>query len=250
MPWILMPEWNLINSIIYSLAAFFVIGFGVLERKGWLTLNYSKFRTSHGISSRLGMFLLYFIPLIVMNLCSLLFLEQLSFVQASIILAINLHFAKRCLEVLFLHKYSGPINWPTVIQIAIAYSGAAAMLAFLNRNPLPAPDALFWIGVLLFSVGQFFNFYHHKLLADLRSVDTSYAIPKGGLFDWVTAPHYLMELSAWLGIAFMSRHFAAYLIFAWTCSYLFARAARTHEWYLEKFADYPKDRRVIVPFIL
>ncbi|SMF43542.1 methyltransferase [Pseudobacteriovorax antillogorgiicola] len=250
MPVVIMPEWNTLSIVAYTVFAMLCLSFGVLESKGLLTLNYSKFRTSHGMSSRLGMFLLYFVPILAADIATFWFVASFDLVKLIIIAAINIHFIKRCLEVLFLHKYSGPINIATVIQIAAAYSLAAFLLAYLNQWSIDRIDGLFLLGMVLFAVGQVSNLYHHKLLADLRTDDNSYKIPTGGLFEFVTAPHYLMELSAWLGVALMSRHLAAYMIFVWTCSYLLARALRTHAWYHEKFADYPDDRRVIVPFIL
>ena len=51
-------------------------------------------------------------------------------------------------------------------------------------------------------VGQLGNLWHHWLLARMRSAGgTGYAIPRGGLFDLVTMPHYFFELLAWFGIA-------------------------------------------------
>eukprot|EP00555_Chaetoceros_dichaeta_P007428 CAMPEP_0198270584 /NCGR_PEP_ID=MMETSP1447-20131203/45615_1 /TAXON_ID=420782 /ORGANISM="Chaetoceros dichaeta, Strain CCMP1751" /LENGTH=66 /DNA_ID=CAMNT_0043962685 /DNA_START=94 /DNA_END=291 /DNA_ORIENTATION=+ len=62
------------------------------------------------------------------------------------------------------------------------------------------------VGTGLFAVGIIGNFYHHYLLATLRSSGDSqskkrYVAPNGGLFDYVAAPHYLFELILWLGIS-------------------------------------------------
>ncbi len=174
-------------------------------------------------------------------------------VQSLLFWAIVGHFAKRCLEVLFVHKYSGPIDLPTVAQIAMAYSLATFLLARLHTVTIATIDPLFIVGGTLFIFGEFFNFYHHKLLADLRQVEgqeQKYAIPSRGLFQLITAPHYLMELCAWLGVALMSQHLGAYMIFIWTCGYLFGRALRTHQWYHQNFANYPRERKAIVPFAL
>jgi hypothetical protein len=35
----------------------------------------------------------------------------------------------------------------------------------------------------------------------------------------------------------------------WTACNLIPRAKVTHEWYLNKFDDYPKERRALIPFI-
>ncbi len=249
---VIWPTWSLGNIIGYTLFALLAGAFGVLEKKGLLQLNYSKFRKDRGISSRKGMFFLYFMPMLVYILAAREYMIQGSLIQWILGTAVVLHFAKRCLEVLFLHKYSGPIDRLTVIQIAASYSLAAFLLARLHQETISHMDGIFILGLLLYALGEFFNFYHHRLLARLRRYDqeTAYVIPRAGLFRYVTAPHYFMELCAWLGVAMMSRHLAAYMIFMWTFSYLFARAYRTDHWYRTRFPDYPKERKILVPFAL
>lgn len=48
------------------------------------------------------------------------------------------------------------------------------------------------VGVVLCITGEFINFYHHAILANLRPAGTSsgYVIPVGGLFHYVVCPHY------------------------------------------------------------
>lgn len=94
------------------------------------------------------------------------------------------------------------------------------------------------------------NFYHHKLLADLRKNSLDYFIPKGGLFDYVVCPHYLFEILTWLGIALLSRHLAAWMTLLFIIFYLSARALRALRWYHSKFTGFPKDRKAILPFVL
>ncbi|WP_141732731.1 methyltransferase [Oligoflexus tunisiensis] len=252
MDFIIWPQWDFWNTVGYSSFALLCLGFGFLEKYGIVRLNYSKFRKSTGISSRTGMFLLYFVPMMVYALFSGPQLMEASLIQWILFAAVVGHFGKRCLEVLFLHKYSGPIDVFTVVQIASAYSLATFLLAKLHAVTILQIDFLFLLGLGLFIFGEFFNFYHHRLLAKLRKGDQEkeYAIPTGGLFHYVTAPHYLMELCAWLGIVLMSRHLGAYMIFIWTCGYLLGRALRTHAWYQNHFAQYPKDRKALVPFLL
>lgn len=252
MTFVIWPEWNLWSVIGYSLFAVLCLSFGVLERKGLLQLNYSKFRKEHGISSRLGMFLLYFLPLLVYVFASWPYMIEGTFIQWILWSAVVIHFGKRCLEVLLIHKYSGPIDLLTVTQIAAAYSLATFLLGWLHEATLQQIDWLFVFGLGLFLFGEIFNFYHHKILADLRRdpQEKGYIIPTAGLFQYVTAPHYFMELCAWLGLAFMSRHLAAYMIFVWTCGYLVGRAYRTDQWYRSRFPEYPKKRKILVPFTL
>jgi 3-oxo-5-alpha-steroid 4-dehydrogenase 1 len=249
---VIWPTWDLGSIVGYALFALLAGSFGILEKKGLLQLNYSKFRKDRGISSRKGMFLLYFIPMLVYILASREYMIHGSLIQWILWGAVVLHFAKRCLEVLFLHKYSGPIDLFTVVQIAASYSLATFLLARLHSETISQVDWLFVFGLGLYALGEIVNFYHHRLLANLRLHDqeTTYVIPRAGLFHYVTAPHYFMELWAWLGLALMSRHLAAYMIFVWTCGYLFGRAYRTDLWYRSRFPDYPKERKVLVPFAL
>jgi very-long-chain enoyl-CoA reductase len=164
--------------------------------------------------------------------------------------AVAIHFSKRVLESLFLHKYSGPIGLFTTLIIAGFYSLAAYLIGYLNRQPLQAADIWFYIGMALFITGILGNFIHHKILADLRKNTLDYIIPSGALFNFVICPHYLFEIVAWLGIFLVSRHLASLLILIFIIGYLTARSIRTLKWYKEKFTDFPAARKAILPFIL
>ena len=49
----------------------------------------------------------------------------------------------------------------------------------------------------------------------------------------------------------MMSHTAAGVVFVlFTLSNLYPRAISSHRWYLEKFPDYPKDRKAIIPFCI
>merc|ERR1719253_1143035 len=100
-----------------------------------------------------------------------------------------IHFAKRCLEVLFLHKYSGRTDRATPSQISVYYTLMAVMISYAagrkeNRDH-EFNTTMISIGTLLFAIGIAGNFYHHYLLATLRSSNSSnnknrYVAPKGG----------------------------------------------------------------------
>ena len=105
----IFPEWNTLSIILYAGLTLLALGMGAGEYTGSMTMKYSKFRVEKGIDSRLGMFILYFGPLLAALGFSLGYIAAATLVQAIVLLAICGHFAKRCLEVLFLHKYSGPM---------------------------------------------------------------------------------------------------------------------------------------------
>lgn len=77
----------------------------------------------------------------------------------------------------------------------------------------------------------------------------SYAIPSGGLFGYVTMPHYFCELIAWLGLACVTQQLNAFLTLADMTSYLAGRSAATTRWYKSKFPNYPPERKNLIPFL-
>src|SRR3546814_15601856 len=91
--------------------------------RGWFQLEYSKFRpTQGGMSSRLGMFILYFVPIPTYLWFAASSLDHATTTQWLLSVAMVGHFAKRCLAVLFLHKSSGPIGLLPVVPIPLIYS--------------------------------------------------------------------------------------------------------------------------------
>lgn len=253
MTWLITPPWTNLSIAIYSGALLMALLSGFIERKGLMSVNYSKFRTGSGMSSRLGMFIIYFVPFLVHIPAVFYFVKlpwwDLSPVQMIFSAAILIHFAKRSLECLFVHEYSGPIDASTVFQITAGYSAVSIYAAYLLPWTLKQMDALVYVGFVIFLIGQFFNFYHHKLLADLRKNAQDYFIPKGALFEKVTCPHYFFEVLAWIGIALISRQIDMFLLALMMGSYLTGRSAKASAWYLEKFSEYPKDRKNIFPYL-
>jgi hypothetical protein len=244
----LLPQWTPAMIVLHGVLGAFALAIGPLAKSGLLKMRYSKFRTGEGISGRTGMFILYFVPLVVLFLsafaCGLL--PGATALQWVLLGVVGGHFVKRCLEVLFVHVYSGPIDLMTVTMVSLNYSLLTGLAPYFLRQSPPV-DLVFWAGAALFAVGELGNLYHHLLLARLRRTEQSYFIPTGGLFGAVSAPHYLFELVAWLGFALMGRHLIFFIAFAVMAHYLTNRAAEVQAWYRAKFPEYPKDRRCILP---
>lgn len=105
-----------------------------------------------------------------------------------------------------------------------------------------------WIGCAVFLFGFVLNVRSDSILFNLRKPgDTGYHIPHGGAYRFVSSPNYLGELLEWLGwaIATWSTCGLAFLIY--TAANLVPRAISNHRWYHDKFEDYPKERRRIIP---
>jgi very-long-chain enoyl-CoA reductase len=229
-----------------------------------LHLAYSKFRKENqdgtvrgGIPTRAAMLIIYGLPLLTAVAGYNAMQRPDSVYHIVLFIAIVFHFAKRCLEVLFVHRYSKPTGLGTALLIGGLYSYIAlsahynqnAAVSRLEGDSLPVLPLI--VGGLIFLAAQGANFYHHLILRNLRRAgDTTYVVPKGGLFELVGAPHYLFEILAWIGYAIMARHLGIWGIVFIISGYLAGRAVQTREWYLKNVPGYPENRRALLPGVL
>ena len=94
------------------------------------------------------------------------------------------------------------------------------------------------------------NWKSDTMLIDLRKPgETGYKIPNGFLFKYISSPNLFGEIVQWLGFAVIAWNIPALGFFIWTYANLVPRAKNHHEWYHQNFNDYPKNRKVIFPFL-
>lgn len=109
----------------------------------------------------------------------------------------------------------------------------------------------FVAGAVLFVAGMVTNIWSDNKLLNLRKPgETGYKIPKGGLFNVISCPNLFGEMIEWSGYALMAWNPAALSFAVWTWANLLPRALAHHDWYQEKFPDYPEQRKAAIPFIL
>ncbi|MCB9642750.1 MAG: DUF1295 domain-containing protein [Myxococcales bacterium] len=112
-------------------------------------------------------------------------------------------------------------------------------------------DPRFILGVALFAWGYFINRQSDEILRNLRKPgETEYKIPHGGFYKWLSCPNYFGEFMIWAGWAIATWSLAGLSFFLFTVANLLPRAISNHRWYIEKFPDYPKERKAVFPFIL
>ena len=112
-------------------------------------------------------------------------------------------------------------------------------------------DPRFLAGCALYLCGFALNKHSDRTLSHLRKPgDSSYHIPYGGGFRFVSAPHYLGEILTWAGFATACWSLAGLLFVMMTMANLVPRALATHAWYQKTFPNYPKERKAIFPFLL
>jgi 3-oxo-5-alpha-steroid 4-dehydrogenase 1 len=110
-------------------------------------------------------------------------------------------------------------------------------------------DARFLVGALLFFIGSWVNRAADAELRRLKRSSDGYALPKGGLYRWISCPNYFGEIVLWSGWAIAAWNLPALSFALWTIANLAPRARRHHRWYRERFAGYPTGRRALLPGI-
>lgn len=118
-------------------------------------------------------------------------------------------------------------------------------------------DPRFIIGIAIYLFGYIMNIHSDAIIRNLRSKEEVeqgkkvYRIPQGGLFRYVSNPSYLTEILSFLGFAIATWSLGAVFVLLVSAANLIPRAFQIHRWYQEKFPeDYPKNRKVLIPFIL
>ncbi|XP_077438987.1 3-oxo-5-alpha-steroid 4-dehydrogenase 2b isoform X2 [Vanacampus margaritifer] len=109
----------------------------------------------------------------------------------------------------------------------------------------------FKIGLLLFYTGMVINTHSDYMLRNLRKKgEVIYKVPKGGLFEYVSAPNYFGEIIEWFGYAMATWGLPSLSFFVFTTCFIGPRAFYHHRFYKGKFQDYPKSRKALLPFLL
>ena len=106
------------------------------------------------------------------------------------------------------------------------------------------------IGVLIFVLGMSINISSDNSLISLRTNGEGYKIPYGNFFNFVSCPNYMGEIIEWIGFSIIAFNLPALSFTLWTFFNLVPRALNHHDWYLENFDNYPKNRKAVIPFVL
>ncbi|KRY00545.1 Polyprenol reductase, partial [Trichinella pseudospiralis] len=87
---------------------------------------------------------------------------------------------------------------------------------------------------------------------DRNIVSHEHRIIHGGWFDLVSCPHFLFEILIYLSVWFCQRMiwnvWCCVLIFVYTNQIIAAKI--THDWYRQKYSQYPKHRTALIPTLI
>lgn len=153
---------------------------------------------------------------------------------------------------------------PTPVTVMLAAFVFTSMTGYMIGRDLTYcsddfPEAYLWspqfiIGSVLFFTGMAVNIHSDHILRNLRKPgETSYKIPRGGLFEWVSGANFTGEIVEWTGFAIATNGLLPAVCFAInTALNIGPRAVQHHNWYLEKFKDeYAQlNRKALIPYLL
>nr|XP_043633789.1 very-long-chain enoyl-CoA reductase-like [Erigeron canadensis] len=205
------------------------------------------------LKSKNGM-LLFYTPSYVVAIASLAIFPHQNLRFLMVLYAITIHFFKRIVEVMFVHKFSGSMMLDAATTIGLSYAVSISTVIYAQYLSMEFPEPcmdLKYIGLAMFLVGIVGNFYHHYILSNLRkNGDKAYKIPKGGLFDLVICPHYLFEIVGFIGVLCIAQTMSMFCYTLGTIFLLMGRSHATRKWYVSKFGEkFPKDVKAIIPHL-
>ena len=151
---------------------------------------------------------------------------------------------------------SNSMPW-SVVLLGLVFNLANSLLhgVYLFFTPDRYPnnwifDERFIGGTTLFVCGYLINRQSDGVLMKLRSAgDTSYKIPYGSMYRWISCPNYFGEIVIWIGWAIATWSLPALAFCLWTIANLAPRAKAHHLWYRKHFVNYPASRRALIPWL-
>ena len=70
------------------------------------------------------------------------------------------------------------------------------------------------------------------------------------IYKYLSAPNYFGEIIEWIGWAILTWSVSGIVFLIWVIANFSQERLSHHKWYKEKFSDYPKNRKAIIPGII
>uniref|UniRef100_A0A8C9ZAC4 3-oxo-5-alpha-steroid 4-dehydrogenase n=1 Tax=Sander lucioperca TaxID=283035 RepID=A0A8C9ZAC4_SANLU len=167
-----------------------------------------------------------------------------------------LHYFHRTFIYSFLMR-GRPVPLPIVLYAAIfcslnGFLQGHFLLHCARYDPGWLTHARLAAGFLLFVCGLIINIHSDHILRSLRRPgETVYRIPYGGMFEFVSGANFFGEIVEWCGYAVATWSLPTFAFAFFTVCSIGPRAVHHHRYdYQQRFEDYPRSRKALIPFIL
>ncbi|TRY93358.1 hypothetical protein DNTS_032853 [Danionella cerebrum] len=163
------------------------------------------------------------------------------------------YFQRSCIYPLLTKGHPYPLNMMLTGMVVCSLNGflqAHYLLHCATFHKSLFAEARLLAGLIIFFIGMGINIHSDHILRNLRTPgEMTYKIPRGGLFEYVSGANYFGEIVEWLGYTITSWSFPTFAFAFFTICFIGPRAYHHHRFYIEKFKDFPRSRRSIIPFI-
>ncbi|KAF8903689.1 3-oxo-5-alpha-steroid 4-dehydrogenase-domain-containing protein [Gymnopilus junonius] len=190
---------------------------------------------------------------------------QHSALQKYVYAFVLLHFVKRELETLYVHRFShDTMPWINIFRNSAHYWIFGGVLVALDVyrpkysatspfivNTIRDNERFLWIGAGLWAFAELSNLHTHLAFRALRPAGTrKRGIPRGYGFSLVSSPNYFFEILGWAIICGMTGSIGALIFTVFGTVTMGQWAAKKHRNYKKEFGkEYPSGRKAMIPFI-
>lgn len=238
--------WIAIAVVTFIALLFITAPYGRHTSSGWGPL----------IDNKVGWFCMEFFVLVVLYFFLLNGTNSISLTNGIIVGFFTLHYINRSMIFPLRIQTNGKKMPASIMLMGMSFNLVNGFLiGYFLGEIMVYPDSWltspqFIIGTIIFFVGMFINWQSDNMLINLRKPgETGYKIPQNGLFRYISCPNLFGEVLEWGGFAILTWSLPGLAFFLWTFANLVPRALSHHKWYLEKFPDYPKERKAVIPFL-
>jgi protein-S-isoprenylcysteine O-methyltransferase Ste14 len=230
--------------------AIMAVGLILVPVLSYIEAPYGKFyRSGFGlqVDGKLGWLIFECVPWIM-------FLKSLHLqgIKSYFVFCWMVHYLHRSL----VYTWLAPSMKPTAITAVLGAVAFNIANGYNNTEWIQQHEYANWhtdlrciCGSLLFWSGMYINIKSDYMLFELKKQQRGYQIPRGLFYNYVSCPNYLGEIIEWTGWAVMTWSWSGVAFLVFTCANLIPRASKTHQWYVQKFANYPKHRKAVIPFL-
>ena len=241
----LLVAWFIIGAIVFVALFSIAAPYGRHVRKGW----------GYSVGNMLGWVLMEAPAPIVFAICFLFGETRNSPVTLIFLVMWEMHYLHRA----FIYPFSrrgitrrmpvGVVVMGFFFNVMNGYLNGRYIFGFSGGyDNAWLTDPRFIIGVIIFIMGYIINRQADLALRNLRQPgESGYKISHSRLHRWVSSPNYLGEITIWIGWALATWSLPGLAFAFWTMANLMPRARANHNWYRSTFADYPPERKALIP---
>ena len=245
--YILLIIWVLIAIGTFIYLFFESAPYGRHVKNGWGIL----------IPARLGWIVMESPSVLLMIGYALIVKDQLEIIHKIFLLIWLTHYIHRT----FIYPFVMQITNPKM-PISIAFSAfffnivnvsiqAFGIFYFTQYSDSWISSPIFIAGLSIFLIGMYINIKSDYIMISLKKKKgPGYLIPRIFLYKYLSAPNYFGEIIEWFGWMILTWSISGVVFLIWVIANLFPRAIAHHKWYKDKFDDYPKNRKAIIPGII